>query len=356
MLKLYVRGAEQMVRELKEFVKSSSEDEVKSLLFQILLKISIEEQTEEELGKDLKKTYRNFLNNKYEQKRLENEKDYKVVHIVFGDSSSGSLKNTLKDLELQDKEKVIYFSDNFSIGPIWKLEEDIGLTHRYKWLMNHINLDEEYLFNYQNTFSVTLLKIYAIPDNVRINIWAGENSDEQTALRFVLFLLGNKTNDIFLMNTTTNYKNHFSTSDFGFLHLHTGGIAPDNLRGIYEGNRTIQPLSQEERKRYKNEWVELSIQKNYLRVWEDKKICNVDEDYYDEYIINTAKALHTERENKDFMKSARLIGEVIGNLNQAIGDQYFEYILIHLAIKGVFEIEGVPKAMRYYSVKLRETY
>ena len=146
-----------MIRELKEFVKSSSEDEVKSLLFQILLNISIEKQTEEELGKELKKTYRNFLNDKYEQKRLENEKEYNVVHIVFGDSSSGSLKNTLKDMGLQDKEKVIYFSDSFSIGPIWKLEEDIGLSQRYKWLMNHINLDEKYLFNYQNTFKDTLL-------------------------------------------------------------------------------------------------------------------------------------------------------------------------------------------------------
>lgn len=345
-----------MIRELKEFVKNSSEDEVKSLLFQILLNISIEKQTEEELGKELKKTYRNYLNDKYEQKRLENEKEYNVVHIVFGDSSSGSLKNTLKDMGLQDKEKVIYFSDSFSIGPIWKLEKDIGLSQRYKWLMNHINLDEKYLFNYQNTFKDTLLKINTIPDNVRINIWVGENSDEQTALRFVLYLLGIKTNDIFLINTTANYNKYFSTSDFRSLPIHTGEIAPDNLRGIYEGNRTIQPLSQEERKRYEYEWGELSIQRDYLRVWEDKKVSNVDEDYYDEYIINTAKALHTERENKDFMKSARLIGEVIGNLNQAITDQYFEYRLMYLVIKGVFEIEGVPRAMRYYSVKLRETY
>ena len=208
MLKLCERGAGKMIRELKEFVKSSSEDEVKSLLFQILLNISIEKQTEEELGKELKKTYRNFLNDKYEQKRLENEKEYNVVHIVFGDSSSGSLKNTLKDMGLQDKEKVIYFSDSFSIGPIWKLEEDIGLSQRYKWLMNHINLDEKYLFNYQNTFKDTLLKINTIPDNVRINIWVGENSDEQTALRFVLYLLGIKTNDIFLINTTANYNKY----------------------------------------------------------------------------------------------------------------------------------------------------
>jgi hypothetical protein len=343
-----------LIDELKEFVKESCEDEVKSLLFQLLLRISIEEQTEEELAKDLKKTYRSFLNFKYEQKKRENEKDYKAVHIVFGDSASGSLKNTLKEMELQDEEKVIYFSDNFSIGPMWKLEEDRGLAHRHKWLMNHINFDEEYLLKYQNAFRNTLLKINAIPDHVRIMIWVGDNSDEQTALRYVLYLLKDRTNDIILMNTTTNYKNHFAKTDVEFLPIHTGEIGSEKLRVIYERNRTIQPLSLEERKRYENEWTKLSNHKENLRVWENKNICNVDEDYYDDYIIHTAKELHIERKNKDFIKSARLIGEIIGNLNQTIGDQYFEYRLMKLVLKGVFEIEGVPKAMRFYSVKLRE--
>lgn len=56
------------------------------------------------------------------------------------------------------------------------------------------------------------------------------------------------------------------------------------------------------------------------------------------------------------MKSARLIGEIIGHLNQKISDEFFEYRLIQLVLNGVFEIEGVPKAMRFYSVKLHEKY
>ncbi len=53
------------------------------------------------------------------------------------------------------------------------------------------------------------------------------------------------------------------------------------------------------------------------------------------------------------MKSARLIGEVIGYLDQYIGDEYFEYRVRHLIMNGVFEIEGIPKAMWFYSVKLK---
>jgi len=53
------------------------------------------------------------------------------------------------------------------------------------------------------------------------------------------------------------------------------------------------------------------------------------------------------------MKSARLIGEVIGNVDQYIGDGFVEYRVRLLIMNGIFEIKGVPKAMRYYSVKLK---
>ncbi|WP_342543751.1 DUF3658 domain-containing protein [Paenisporosarcina sp. FSL H8-0542] len=54
-----------------------------------------------------------------------------------------------------------------------------------------------------------------------------------------------------------------------------------------------------------------------------------------------------------FYEKARVIGEAIGNLIQYIGDQFVKYRVRHLIMNGVFEIEGIPKAMRFYSVKLR---
>ncbi|MGE7925788.1 DUF3658 domain-containing protein [Viridibacillus arvi] len=57
-------------------------------------------------------------------------------------------------------------------------------------------------------------------------------------------------------------------------------------------------MSQEERKRYEHEWAKLSIHKENLRVWENQNIYNVDEGYYDDYIIHTARELHVEREMK----------------------------------------------------------
>ncbi|MED4531410.1 hypothetical protein [Metabacillus fastidiosus] len=84
-----------MINKLKELVENSSEEEAKSLSFQMLLRINMMEETnfpEEQFTKDLKKIYKDLLNYKSKQITNGNEKDYKVVHIVFGDSSSGSLK------------------------------------------------------------------------------------------------------------------------------------------------------------------------------------------------------------------------------------------------------------------------
>jgi len=254
---------------------------------------------------------------------------------------------------LQEEEKVIKFSDIFSIGPIWQLHEQTGLNNRYEWLMKHINIDDEVLDSYQEKFNISISGINGIPNDTPIIIWIGENAHEQTALRFVLYLLKEKTNDIFVINSTVKYKIQFGIPETDFFPLHTGEISPDKLTLIYGKNRKTNALTQHERKNFEREWEQLSTQQEVLRVWKNEIIMNVNESYYDDYIIKTAKKLHMETNNDDFMKSARLIGEVMGHLNQYIGDQFLEYRVRHLIVNGIFDIEGVPKAMRYYSIKVR---
>ena len=43
----------------------------------------------------------------------------------------------------------------------------------------------------------------------------------------------------------------------------------------------------------------------------------------------------------------------MGHLNQYIGDQFIEYRVIRLIVDGIFDMEGVTKAMRYYSIKIK---
>ncbi|MGG1688400.1 DUF1835 domain-containing protein [Pseudalkalibacillus sp. NRS-1564] len=346
-----------MIDEFKKIVESSTEQEVKSLLFQILLRINMVEEVEQysdtQLVKDLKMACNSFLEYKTSQINREDVTQYQAVHIVFGASLSGSLNIVFKKMKLKDTEKIISFSDLLSIGPVWRLHEKNGLRKRYEWLKNYINFDDEDIDNYQENFNDATLKISAIPENTPIIFWVGHNAHEQTALRYVLYLLKGKNNDVSLIDATTKFKDLFDTTDTKYTLLHTGEISPEKLELIYKNNRKNSPLSQDERKQFEEEWEALSTKQEVLRIWKNSEICSVDEAYYDDYIINVAKRLHNEQEHDEFMKSARVIGEVIGHLDQYIGDQYIEYRLRNLILDGAFDIKGIPKAMRYYSVRPR---
>ncbi|WP_225942065.1 DUF1835 domain-containing protein [Sporosarcina limicola] len=337
---------------LKDSIESLQEDEAKTLLYHLLLRINMLEETED--TKDLHKTYKDFLN--FSANKNMPEKDYGTVHIVFGDSASGSLKMALRDMGLQDKEKVICLSGLFSIGPLWKLHEEIGLNHRYEWLENHLISDNENMEKDKILLRDAFSEIELIPNQIPIIIWTGNNSHEQAGVRIVSYLLKEKLNDIHLINSSIASKALLSRPNYEYCSFHTAEIPHEGLKLIYEKNSLIHPLSPEVLNKFEKEWEELATKQEVLRLWKNGEIFNVDVDFYDDYIIDAARKLHGRNENRNFMKSARVIGEVIGHLDQYIGDTFLEYRVRHLIMNGIFEMKGVPKAMRFYSVKLRDAY
>lgn len=80
------------------------------------------------------------------------------------------------------------------------------------------------------------------------------------------------------------------------------------------------------------------------------------EDYLDDFINQSLHKLHKERGNSDFIKSARLIGEVIGHSLHVVGDGFIEYRVRELIVNGILDIKGVRKAMRFYEVKFRSPW
>ncbi|MBN6187785.1 DUF1835 domain-containing protein [Aneurinibacillus sp. BA2021] len=275
-----------------------------------------------------------------------------MVHILFGDSPAGSLKVALKDLGVYKEENVITFWDMFSVGPVWRLHEETGKEARFDWMKNSVNNKCEDFYEYKQRFQNTINEIKSISESIPVTIWIAENSHEQTGLRYVLHLLKGKTNEIKVINTTKVFNEHFNRIDIKYVVLHTGEIPPEKLHVIYEQSEHNQFLLRHERERLEQEWLTLADSHEVLRIWRNGKIQSVSVDYYDQYIINMAKKLYCKRKPKDFIKSARLIGEVLGHLDQYVGDEFLEYRLRKLIEKGIFEVEGSLKAMRYYSVKL----
>ncbi|MFP7296862.1 DUF1835 domain-containing protein [Neobacillus niacini] len=276
------------------------------------------------------------------------QKEYKAVHIVCGESAAGSLK-----VGLGRENKVIGFPDFFAVGPIWELHKEVGRNLRYEWLRDHLNDQDDFFEKeYTHRFLDTHSEIDAIPDHVPIIIWTGENANEQTGLCYLLYLLKGKTNSIYLFNTTISYQELFNTSEYRYFYYYTGEVNPEKLKVIYQ-EKLYKPLSVQERNQFEKDWISLSQSKGLVRIWENNKLKTVNEDYFDEMIVTAAHHLHSKQKEKDFLKSARIIGEVLGQLDHNVGDTFLEYRLRSLIYQGIFEIKGIPKGMRYYSVKLR---
>lgn len=348
------------IDELKKIVKELPESEVRSLLFHVLLRVELLKETDFPEGKfirELEGIYESVFHISRERSEKKQEGHFQMIHILFGDSPAGTLKNALKEMGVRNVEKVISFWDMFSVGPLWRLQEKAGQEARFVFMKKVKNNESEDFRDYQQKFYETLDQVNSIPEDVPLTIWVAENAHEQTGLRFVLHLLKNKTNDIKVINSTKMYAEKFNQPDIKYISLKTGEIIPEKLQAIYEESKANASLSPQERKQLEKEWLALADTQEALRIWRNGKIESVREDYYDQYMINLAKKLQLDREHAKesevFMKSARLIGEVIGHLDQYMGDEFFEYRLRKLIEKGVFEMEGNLKAMRYYSVRLK---
>lgn len=349
------------IEKLKKAIKELPEEEAKSLLFHVLLRMNLLRETkysETEFISDIKNIYETVFEISRERMERSQEVNFHRIHILFGDSPAGSLKYALKKMGISKKEQVISFWDMFSVGPVRKLHEKAGQEARFDFMQKVMNDEHDDFRDFQKNFYETMNQIQSIPEDVPITIWVAENAHEQTGLRYVLYLLKNKMNDIKVINSTKMFAEKFNRPDIEYTAIKTGEITPEKLQVIYEESKLNAYLSNEERKALEEEWIALADTEKTLRIWQNGKIESVKEDYYDQYMINTAKNLQIERERAKepevFMKSARLIGEVIGHLDQYMGDTFFEYRLRKLIEKGVFEMEGNLKAMRFYSVRLQQ--
>jgi hypothetical protein len=275
-----------------------------------------------------------------------------MINILFGNASAGSLKIALKNLGLYKEEKVISFWEMFSVGPVWHLHDEIGQQARFDWMEKIFNESGD-IYEYKEYVQKALNQIKSIPEDSPITIWTAENAHEQTGLRFVLHLLKERNNSIYVVNTTKEYTQLFPRRKVKYTVLHSGEIPPEKLQLIYEqGNG--ENVTDHHIEELQKEWQELAENHENLRLWRNGKIQSVPEEYLDEFIVKTAKKLHGKTKTKVFIKSIRLIGEVMGHLDQFIDDSFLEYRLKKLIEAGKFEVEGSLEAMRLYSVRLNQ--
>jgi hypothetical protein len=334
------------ILDIKNIVKDLPEQEVRSYLLFIMYRIALLEDKENslvEFADDLKEMYNEILYPKVTESDTFKEGSYKKVHIQFG---YPFLRQTIKELNLLKEEFIIAFQDNFSIGPIHSLETEKGQTERLHWVKNNLNDFD------QDSMPKVVSQILSIPEDLPIYIWTSENANEQTAFLFTLYLLRERKNTIFIINTAALYRQLFEKKSKKYVPSFSGEITLKELQTIYmysqENSQILSPIVYKD---FEKKWLDLSTNPGTLRIWENSEIKVVAEDYFDDFIIEKAKKLIGKK--KGVIMCARLVGEVYGHILQYIGDSFIEYRVRKLIEKGIFEYEGSLEAMRYYGIKFK---
>ena len=338
------------INQLKQAISKLNEREVKALLN--LIFICAEEYEEDAMIKILQSMKKSLIQVLRNEEEIEHRQ---TVHIVFGDSTAGSLKAVFRNTTYSKTEEIIVLPHILSVGPIESLHTTKGIENRFQWLKEHYRDDFNDLEEYKQGMLNAIEKIKGIAPYQQILIWTCENAAEQTGLRIVLYLLKDKVNEVFELNT---FKAFHELYTYPMLEEEqyprtSGELVPEKLLQFYE-QFELRPMNCAKRHALLDEGRNLLLSESLLRTWEHNELWHSDVERDDGFIIQCAKKLHKEQSKHDYMKAARLIGEVIGHMQQYTGDEWIEYRLRDLIAKEIFVYRGDLNAMRLYEVKLKE--
>nr|WP_319001344.1 DUF3658 domain-containing protein [Clostridium estertheticum] len=140
-----------------------------------------------------------------------------------------------------------------------------------------------------------------------IYLWYGNSAMETCGMLHVLSMLEEKIENVCTINVSDITYNTGKRNDY--TPRVVGELTPERL-GEFIGINQSMDFS-----RYSSLmslWKQLKREKSNLRIYEDKEVKSVQEDYYDEMILRYTY--------KKFMYSARTVGEVIGKVESYVSD------------------------------------
>ncbi|HDR7454439.1 TPA: DUF1835 domain-containing protein [Bacillus cereus] len=276
-----------------------------------------------------------------------------VIHIAFGDSAYENLKSALNNSKEHQSEQIICINEDFSIGPIYKLESNEGIQVRKQWLKEVLTktgsaLDKDYLDWIETTLNKNSNIATEVPKNSKVILWHGENASDEMGLRFVAFLLQN-TNIQFEEVNVTEYSRQIEYKVYKSQKKEITHVIK-NL-GEMPSELTLDALQKMKKNMFHltienliNDWKKWSQTKDVLRILLNKKIVAVSEEYYDLSIL--------ENTSKEYQNASHVVGNIMGKSDQCIGDTYLAYRVYQLIQQGKLNYQGNLGFLREFEICL----
>jgi len=330
------------INQLKQSIQRLSEADAKSMLLLTL----INEQSRDSMLQ--------FL---LQQAKERDSSKIQTVHIVFGHSPGGNLKAAFRNPDYAKSEEIIVVPGNFSVGPLKDVHTRDGIEARFQWLEQRYLIEDDGLIICEREMKEAIEKIKNIPPHQDILIWTCQNAHEQIGLRLVLAMLEQKTNDIYVLDTFQLFHELYTLPQLAEDHYprSTGEVSTEDLLYFYEHFQRW-PLKEALRHSLCKEGLNLLMDDyDCIHTWKYHELWgNNNEDREDDLIITCAKRLQEEQEEIHYQVAARLIGEVLGHMEELREVEWIDYRLRQLIQQGIFSYEGELKGILHYKVKLAD--
>ncbi|MFJ8415504.1 DUF1835 domain-containing protein [Bacillus paramycoides] len=275
-----------------------------------------------------------------------------TIHIVFGDSACGNLKSAFSKSNEYKNEQIICINEDFSVGPIYKLETNEGIQERKQWLKEVLTktgsiLDKDYIEWIETTLNKNSHISAKVPTDSKVIIWHGENVSDEIGLRFVASLLQNKNIQFEEVNVT-EYSRHIEykvpdlqNKEIPHVIKSLGTMPPELTLDALQKKKNMSHLTIES---LINDWEKWSQTKDVLRILLNGELVAVSEDYYDMSIL--------EKTQKEYQKASYVVGDVMGESDQCIGDTYLAFRVYQLIQQGKLNYQGELGFIRKFKIKL----
>jgi hypothetical protein len=253
-----------------------------------------------------------------------------TIHLVLGGSAAGTVAALVSG---EAGQRVVPLDDNLSMGPLFCLDTPDGIAERRRWIKTLFKtIYADFAFDeIMNGIGLPVLDELGGREASFI-IWCGPNADEQLMLRAVMAKLQGKAVKIVDVGPLQT---------MGHSPKAVAQCPPDALRRAFSeartpGDRQIQSLGQE--------WVEQLSRTGTLRVFREGRIVDVSEDHFDAAIRAAVPP--------EFGIAAKVVGRVLGESEDVIGDAFINYRLRRLIEAGL--IEAMNAEGHLLSMKVRQ--
>ncbi|WP_320054328.1 DUF3658 domain-containing protein [uncultured Acetobacteroides sp.] len=255
----------------------------------------------------------------------------KTVHVVFGDSALSRLRTFFKKERQNSTDVVFCFRDDLSIGPITALETKQGNSNRVSYLKNiHIerNADSDTRFC-QSHIGIGSINSFNFGSYDRVVIWHGNNIQEKMLLYLACTLLPEE--NLYEAAITNTVNQH------GYTPIKLAECSSNTISMLLE---SIAPIDSKKKAEYKQEWIKSSQSDKLVRILSQGKIVEVDESYYDSYILSDC--------TEDFTPASQIVWNVMGSCGQSIADTFLKYRVKGLVKKNELCYNGELLALCHF--------